>query len=204
MHPMLRSAKPHSVQAALLLSRDRQLAGCCICSQMLALPAWTILTNRRGPASGGVCCRDKTPCCMQDGSNILSGTEDDPFIRGVRIWLKARQYNTSTTDQLWAAMSSAVGRNVGAWMQGWSYERGFPLVRVTLGGITGRDVSVSQVRVSSSDHCLAGLAQLGVLVAAVASPPACLASFQPLSLSTCFFRQGCAARHHGRGREPRW
>ena len=30
-------------------------------------------------------------------------------------------------------------------MHGWSYESGFPLVRVTLGGITNRDVSLSQV-----------------------------------------------------------
>ena len=64
----------------------------------------------------------------------------------MRTWLKQRQYNTSTTEQLWEAMSSAVGRNVGAWMHGWSTEKGFPLVRVTLGGITDRDVSVSQVR----------------------------------------------------------
>ena len=96
---------------------------------------------------------------MQDGSNILFGTPDDPFIRGVRIWLKAHHSNTSTTDQFWEAMSSAVGRNVGAWMKGWSYEKGFPLVRVTLGGITGRDVSVSQVWMPSSDHCWAAAAQ---------------------------------------------
>ena len=82
---------------------------------------------------------------MQDGNNILYGTGDDPFLKGIRIWLKARLYGTSTTDQLWQAMSSAVGRNVGTWMHGWSYESGFPLVRVTLGGITNRDVSISQV-----------------------------------------------------------
>ena len=113
---------------------------------------------------------------MQDGNNILFGTEDDPFIRGVRIWLKAHQYNTSTTDQLWAAMSSAVGRNVGAWMKGWSYQEGFPLVRVTLGGITGREVSVSQGWTASLVDCWAGLVQLGALVADAASPPTCLAS----------------------------
>ena len=82
---------------------------------------------------------------VQDGENILYGTGDDPFLKGIRTWLKARQYNTSTTDQLWEALSSAVGRNVGTWMYGWSYESGFPLVRVTLGGITNRDVSISQV-----------------------------------------------------------
>lgn len=76
----------------------------------------------------------------------MFGTGDDPFLQGVRTWLKQRQYNTSTTEHLWEAMSSAVGRNVGAWMRGWSTEMGFPLVRVTLGGITNRDVSVSQVR----------------------------------------------------------
>ena len=171
---------------------------------MIALPAWTSLTGCRDPASGGVCCCDRLPCCMQDGSNILFGTEDDPFIRGVRIWLKARQYNTSTTDQLWAALSSAVGRNVGTWMQGWSYQEGFPLVRVTLGGITGRDVSVSQVWKPSSDHCWTELAQLGALMAAVASPPACLASFQPVSLSIRLSCHGCIARSHGLGQEPQW
>lgn len=94
-------------------------------------------------------CHLLTRCHMghpvQDGNNILYGTGDDAFLKGIRIWLKARQYSTSTTEQLWQALSSAVGRNVGTWMRGWSYESGFPLVRVTLGGIANRDISISQV-----------------------------------------------------------
>ena len=139
-------------QAALLLNGDSSSQG-AVSVEVVALPACTILTNCRDSVSGCMWSRAKLPCCMQDGSNILVGTEDDPFIRGIRIWLKAHQHNTSTTAQLWEAMSSAVGRNVGTWMKGWSYGKGFPLVRVTLGGITGRDVSVSQVWTSSLGHC---------------------------------------------------
>ena len=171
------------VQAALLLSRDRQLAG-----RRVRSDACTACLNNslgcRDPANGSACSFDRKPCCTQDGTNILSGTEDDPFIRGIRIWLRAHQYNTSTTDQLWAAMSSAVGRNVGAWMKGWSYQEGFPLVRVTLGGITGREVSVSQVWASSLGHCWARLAQLGALVAAL-NPHALHCSSRSVGLSMC-------------------
>lgn len=81
----------------------------------------------------------------QDGENILYGTGDDPFMKGVRTYLKAHQYNTSMSTDLWEALSTAVGRNVGAWMHGWTFQKGYPLVHVTLGGITNRDVFVLQV-----------------------------------------------------------
>ncbi|BDA42905.1 Aminopeptidase N [Coccomyxa sp. Obi] len=81
---------------------------------------------------------------LQDGENILYGTGDDPFMKGVRTYLKAHEYNTSTSTDLWEALSTAVGRNVGAWMHGWTFQKGYPLVHVTLGGITNRDVFVLQ------------------------------------------------------------
>jgi len=76
------------------------------------------------PFAGLPSLADSEASAVQDGKNILYGTGDDPFLKGIRTWLKARQYNTSTTDQLWEALSSAVGRNVGTWMHGWSYESG--------------------------------------------------------------------------------
>ena len=82
---------------------------------------------------------------LQDGENILYGTGDDLFMKGVRTYLKAHLYNTSTSTDLWEALSTAVGHNVGAWMHGWTFQRGYPLVHVTLGGITNRDVFVLQV-----------------------------------------------------------
>jgi aminopeptidase N len=83
--------------------------------------------------------------CVQDGENIMYGTGDDPFLRGVRMYLQNHKYNTSTSADLWEALSSAVGRNVGAWMHGWTFQKGYPLVHVSLGGVTNRDVFVLQV-----------------------------------------------------------
>jgi aminopeptidase N len=88
----------------------------------------------------------------QDGENILRGTVEDPFIRGVHTYLRAHSFNTSTSAALWEAMSSAVGRNVGAWMHQWTYEKGYPLVHVQLGGLTNRDVTVVQVAPLSFPH----------------------------------------------------
>lgn len=67
-------------------------------------------------------------------------------MRGIHTYLKAHSFNTSSSALLWEAISSAVGRNVGAWMHQWTYQKGYPLVHVQLGGITNRDVMVVQVR----------------------------------------------------------
>jgi aminopeptidase N len=87
----------------------------------------------------------------------LYGTNDDPFIRGVRTYLKSHSLNTSTSGHLWEAISSAVGRNVGAWMHHWTYQKGYPLVLVHLGGVANRDVFVVQVMcpVSFAPHLTA-------------------------------------------------
>ena len=82
---------------------------------------------------------------MQTGQNILLGAEQDPWLAGVRAYLQAHAYNTSASGQLWQALSAAAGRNVGAWMQGWTYRAGYPLVEVSLGGPQGRDLLLSQV-----------------------------------------------------------
>lgn len=92
---------------------------------------------------------------VQDGENIMYGTGDDPFLRGVRMYLQNHKYNTSTSAELWEALSSAVGRNVGAWMHGWTFQKGYPLVHVSLGGVTNRDVFVLQVMaLSGGCKCL--------------------------------------------------
>ncbi len=162
---------------------------------------------------------------VQDGENILAGTTNDPWLRGVRTYLQARlhtarrllvyiccsmhtirdhretpkyhtaqflhcmlsavgvlrhwymntnilltraserqagtrmqdvtlhlapvqahAYNSSTSAALWEALSSALGRNVGAWMEGWTYRAGYPLLEVTLGGLSNSDVFLVQVR----------------------------------------------------------
>ena len=82
---------------------------------------------------------------VQTGQNILLGAGQDPWLGGVRAYLRAHAYNTSASGQLWQALSGAVGRNVGAWMQGWTYRAGYPLLVVSLGGPQGRDLLLSQV-----------------------------------------------------------
>ena len=59
--------------------------------------------------------------------------------------VQARAYNSSTSAALWEALSSALGRNVGAWMEGWTYRAGYPVLEVTLGGLTNSDVFLVQV-----------------------------------------------------------
>ena len=75
----------------------------------------------------------------------LQADSADPWLLSLRAYLTARRFGTATAQQLWQAFSDTTGEDVSAWMQPWTYRPGYPVVTVTLGGDSGRDVLVSQV-----------------------------------------------------------
>ena len=63
----------------------------------------------------------------------------------MKDYLLAHRFQTATAASLWASVSKSTGEPVDEWMQPWTYRPGYPVVTVTLGGPTQRDVLVSQV-----------------------------------------------------------
>ncbi|MDE2081202.1 MAG: M1 family metallopeptidase [Burkholderiales bacterium] len=53
---------------------------------------------------------------------------DDRFRDGIRLYMKARAYSNATSADLWAGLSQASGRDVGAIAAAWTEQPGFPLV----------------------------------------------------------------------------
>ncbi|MBU6429081.1 MAG: M1 family metallopeptidase, partial [Cyanobacteria bacterium REEB65] len=68
---------------------------------------------------------------------------EDVFGDGIRRYMKAHAYGNSTTDDLWAALEEASGKEVGAIARSWIRQPGFPLVSARLDGDA---VRVSQSR----------------------------------------------------------
>lgn len=68
------------------------------------------------------------------GANLLHMLHaylgSDGFRDGLRIYLKRHQYQNAVTDDLWAALSEASGKNVSAFMQPWTSQSGHPVVKV--------------------------------------------------------------------------
>ncbi|KAL9014793.1 MAG: hypothetical protein Q9173_000584 [Seirophora scorigena] len=54
----------------------------------------------------------------------------DTFLRGVSNYLKAHAYGNATTNDLWAALSKASGKDVNTFMDPWIRKIGFPLLTV--------------------------------------------------------------------------
>ncbi len=55
----------------------------------------------------------------------------DLFRDGIRSFMKAHAYSNATTADLWNALSTAGGRDVGVIASSWAAQPGFPLVSVT-------------------------------------------------------------------------
>jgi puromycin-sensitive aminopeptidase len=68
------------------------------------------------------------------GASVLRMLEQylhpDVFRAGVREYLRQHAYGNATTDDLWAALGQAAGRDVAAIMEGWIRQPGFPLISV--------------------------------------------------------------------------
>ncbi|KAL8962415.1 MAG: hypothetical protein Q9193_001173 [Seirophora villosa] len=54
----------------------------------------------------------------------------DTFLRGVSNYLKAHAYGNATTNDLWAALSKASGKDVHTFMDPWIRKIGFPLLTI--------------------------------------------------------------------------
>lgn len=62
-------------------------------------------------------------------------------------------YSTGTSSKLWAAVAEVSGQPVQRWLQQWTYQGGFPLIKVAQ---EGSQVTVSQVGLLSAvDHITA-------------------------------------------------
>ncbi|MCJ1442574.1 MAG: hypothetical protein MMC23_003070 [Stictis urceolatum] len=71
----------------------------------------------------------------------------ETFLQGVSDYLKAHAYSNATTDDLWAALSKASGKDVTAFMDPWIRKIGYPVVTVAE---EPRQISVKQSRFLST------------------------------------------------------
>ena len=69
------------------------------------------------------------------GQAFLRMTEswlgEEPFREGIRAYMKAHAYSSSTTADLWRAMETASGKPVKEFAAGWTEQPGFPVVEVS-------------------------------------------------------------------------
>ena len=90
------------------------------------------------------------------GASILRMLEDfleeQPFRRGLRQYLTAHEYANARTEDLWAALGEASGQPVGAIMDTWTKQTGYPAVDVRVNRASaGIAVALSQKRFMYED-----------------------------------------------------
>jgi aminopeptidase N len=73
---------------------------------------------------------------------------EDAFRAGIRGYMAAHRYSNATTADLWSALGTASGKNVGAIAAGWTEQPGFPLVTVsaTCDTAGNRTIALTQKR----------------------------------------------------------
>jgi len=74
------------------------------------------------------------------GGSVLRMLEgaigEEAFREGIRRYLQRHEYANATTDDLWKALGEVAGADVGAMMDGWTRQTGFPVVLVARDGDT--------------------------------------------------------------------
>ncbi|PVV03393.1 hypothetical protein BB560_002131 [Smittium megazygosporum] len=73
----------------------------------------------------------------------------EKFMKGINIYLKRHKYKNASTDDLWAALSEASGKDVGKFMTLWTKNIGYPLLSVTESK-DGKSIDIVQNRFLSS------------------------------------------------------
>ncbi|HSX07852.1 MAG TPA: M1 family metallopeptidase [Candidatus Saccharimonadales bacterium] len=58
----------------------------------------------------------------------------DAFRRGLKAYFTKHAYSNTTGDDLWEALSTASGKDIGAFMNPWLVQSGYPVVQVTQNG----------------------------------------------------------------------
>lgn len=61
-----------------------------------------------------------------------AGPAADPFLAGLHQYLSQYQFNSTTASQLWDALSPAVGVDLGALMEAWTFQQGYPVLSVSV------------------------------------------------------------------------
>ncbi len=56
---------------------------------------------------------------------------EDTFRAGIRLYMQRHQYGNTTSADLWAALSTASGKNVAQLANSWTTQAGFPLISVS-------------------------------------------------------------------------
>jgi puromycin-sensitive aminopeptidase len=90
------------------------------------------------------------------GASVLRMLEDfldeQPFRRGLHDYLTAHEYANARTEDLWAALGAASGQPVGAIMDTWTKQTGYPVVDVRVArGSDAITVALSQKRFMYED-----------------------------------------------------
>jgi len=70
----------------------------------------------------------KGSCVLRMISTYLG---EEPFLEGVRRYIKRHAYGNTQTDDLWAALEDASGKPVREIMSTWTRNVGYPVVQVT-------------------------------------------------------------------------
>jgi aminopeptidase N len=69
----------------------------------------------------------------QKGASVLRMLEsflgEDKFRDGIRRYIKANAFANATSENLWSAISAQSSKNLSMIIQGWVYQKGFPLVQ---------------------------------------------------------------------------
>lgn len=79
--------------------------------------------------------------------NMLHGYLGDSIFRsGLSFYLRRHAYSNAVTDDLWFALTSSCGTNIGSLMGPWTQNTGFPVLSVLLVSInnTSLEVQLSQ------------------------------------------------------------
>jgi len=92
----------------------------------------------------------------QKGSQVIRMIEDwigaDTFRDGMRVYMKAHQYDNATSADLWAALGAASGKDVAGVAAAFTEQPGVPLVRLSRRcGKDGATLTLSEDRFSIHD-----------------------------------------------------
>lgn len=78
------------------------------------------------------------------------GPSTDLFLHGIQRYLETFQYNATTPQQLWSAVSQSVGVELGPLTETWTHSQGYPVLSVSVDG--KRNVWVQQAPFSLSEE----------------------------------------------------
>lgn len=75
-------------------------------------------------------------CCLSSIWCAVLFLQD--FRKGMAVYLKRHQYKSARTEDLWAALEEASGKQVGRMMTTWTKQKGYPVLQVCLKEITAQ------------------------------------------------------------------